>query len=685
VHEAGGLEAVVGDFVVILVASVLVLFASHKLRLSSVVGLLLTGMLIGPSGLRLIQRESVGTYAELGVVLLLFTIGLEVSLVRLRQNWRPFLLGGGAQVLLTFAAAVGIAIAFDVPVNSAIFLGFLASLSSTAIVLKTYTDRRELQSPQGMLSAGILLFQDFCLAPMIFLVPVLAGTADTSAGTIAGRVASGLLVVGVAFVIARTIMPRLLDWVVGTRTREIFILAALAICLAMALITSKLGFSLALGAFLAGLIISESEYSHQVVAEILPLRDVFNSIFFISVGMLLDLSQVAESGALMVGLGLALVAAKAAIVTVVAIWLGYARRVALVAGLSLAQIGEFSLVLAGLGQEVELLAPSVFQVCLGAAILTMLVTPTLISLAPRMAERAARVPLRRRWRQRDVRAGGGEAAEPPLKGHVIVVGYGVNGSNLSRVLSSTGVPFVVLELNGASVREGRKLGHPVVFGDAVRSEILLGHGIADASVLVVGIADQAAARRVVRVARDLNPSLHILARTRVVSEVEELRKLGADQVIPEEFETSVELFSRVLERYHVPRNVIRTQRQLIRDEAYGLLRRAPRESRPTSERVTEILEAALTETFLVIAGSPAEGRTLGGLDLRRQSGGASVIAVVRDGQAETSPSPDLELRANDNLVLVGDHSALEAAATILQGAREEPTDPASPTREDPLE
>jgi len=667
VHAAGGLEAVVADLVVLLGASVVVLFTSHRLRLSPIVALLLTGMLIGPSGLRLIDRESVELFAELGVVLLLFTVGLEVSLVRLKRNWRPFLLGGGAQVALTLAAAAGIAAGFGFAAPDAVFLGFLAALSSTAIVLKMYTDRQELQSAQGMVSATILLFQDFCLAPMIFLVPVLAGTADTSAAGIAGRVGLGLLIVGAAFVTARTLMPRILDWIVGTRTRELFVLGALAICLAMSLVTARLGFSLALGAFLAGLIISESHDGHQVVAEILSLRDVFNSLFFISVGMLLDIAEVGRHVGLVLALGAGLIVMKGAVAAVVTAWLGYAARVALIVGLSLAQIGEFSLVLAGIGRELHLLEGVFFQVFLGAAILTMLVTPFLIELAPRVADRAPRVPVPRPLRRARMRARPEEAGTK-LEGHIIIVGYGVNGRNLCRVLSSTGVPFVVLELNGAFVHEGIRRGHPVVFGDATRTEILAANGIARASMLVVGIADTAAARRIVRIARGMNPGLHILVRTRAVSEVDELRALGADEVIPEEFETSVEIFSRVLERYHVPRNIIRAQRNLIRDEGYGLLRAPASGGRVTSERVAEILEAALTETFLVTAGSPAVGATLRGLDLRSRSGGASVIAVVRDGRAETNPSPDLRLEANDNLVLVGSHAALEAATRILQGA-----------------
>lgn len=663
-HGSGGLEELAAGLLVVLGSSVVVLFAAHKIRLSPIVALLLTGMLIGPSGLKLIDRASVELFAELGVVLLLFTVGLEVSLVRLRRNWRPFLLGGGGQVLLTIGAVVLVATAWNVPPRHAIFLGFLAALSSTAIVLKTYTDRHELQTSQGMVSASVLLFQDFCLAPMLFLVPVLAGTADTSLGAIALRVTMGLLLVGVGFVAARTLMPRVLGWIVGTRTRELFVLGALAICLAMALGTSRLGLSMALGAFLAGLIISESHYGHQVVAEILPLRDVFNSIFFVSIGMLLDFAAVAEHPVMVVLAGLALLLTKAAIAAVVTASLGYASRVALVVGLSLAQVGEFSLVLATVGRDLGMLGGEFFQVFLGAAILTMLVTPLLIQAAPRLADHAPRVPFPDALRRRRARPAE-EAPAAELSKHVIIIGYGVNGRNVCRVLASTSIPFVVLELNGSAVHEGQRLGHPVHYGDATRRDILTAHGIAGASMLVVGIADQAAARRIVRIARDMNPKLHILVRTRVVSEVDELRALGADDVIPEEFETSVTIFGRVLERYHVPRNVIRAQRRMIRDEAYGMLRAKGREERIAGTRVAEILEAALTETFLVTAGSPADGATLQELDLRRRSGGASVIAVVREGKPTTNPSPDMRLCANDNLVLVGSHAALEAAANLL--------------------
>jgi CPA2 family monovalent cation:H+ antiporter-2 len=264
-----------------------------------------------------------------------------------------------------------------------------------------------------------------------------------------------------------------------------------------------------------------------------------------------------------------------------------------------------------------------------------------------------------------LRAGDVERADEPLAGHVIVVGYGVNGSNVSRVLQSTGIPIVVLELSGSAVGEGRARGHPVVFGDAARAEILEMYGIARARMLVVGIADHTVARRIVRVARAANPGLHILVRTRAVTEVDELRRLGADEVIPEEFETSIEIANRILQRYHTPRNIIRAQRRILRDEGYGIFRSEDATARPSADRISQILEGMLTESFLVTAGSEAAGRTLRELDLRQRSGGASVIAVVRRGTATTSPSPDLRLEPNDHLVLVGSHAALERAGEFL--------------------
>ena len=664
--HATGLEGLITNLVVILTASILVLFASHKLRLSSVAALLLTGMLIGPSGLELIQRNDVEMLAEIGVVLLLFTIGLEVSLVRLRSNLQAFLVGGGFQVGITLTAAAALSFLLGANWGTAVFLGFLAALSSTAVVLKMYADRQELQTPQGTLAAGILLFQDFCLAPMILLVPVLAGGDDSNISGLLARLGLGILLVSLVFLVARTIMPRVFYWIVGTRIRETFVLGALAFCLAMALLTERLGFSFALGAFLAGLILSESEYSHQVFAEILPFRDLFNSIFFISVGMLLDLTHFANDWMRILALGAVLVVGKALIITLIAYFMGYAGRIALLVGLSLAQIGEFSFVLGGLGANYGLLHVDTYQAILGAAIVTLLLTPLLIQLGPSITARTPALPLPRFVDRLRLGSGANSVETPKLKDHVIVVGFGLNGTNVSRVLKETAIPFVTLELNGALVRRGRREDIPVVFGDAARVEILTAYGLADASMLVIAISDIIATRQIVRSARRANPDIYILVRTRTVGSIEELRKLGANEIIPEEFETSIQIFNRVLQRYHVPRNVIEVQERIIRDESYEFLRGGTPKTADKLDRIAELLEGTLTQTYLVRSGSPAIGRSLRDLDLRQRSGGATVIAVVRKEQPLANPSPTLEIETNDTLVLVGNHASLDAAVDLIK-------------------
>ena len=664
-HAVPGLQEFVGNFLIIVAASIVVLLASHALRLSPIAGFLLTGMLIGPSGLGLIRQNEVELFAEIGVVVLLFTVGLEFSLADLRARWRPFLIGGGLQVTATIAATVAVAMAFGQSWRAAVFLGFLAALSSTAIVLKAYADRRELQSPQGGLVTGILLFQDICLAPMIVLIPVLAGTNSASAGMVLGRLAIGVLLVSATFILARLVVPRVLEWIVRTRVREIFMLGALGTCLGMGLLTERLGFSMALGAFLAGLALSESEYRHQVAAEVLPFRDLLNSLFFISLGMLLQFEILRDHAVAVVTVALALIAGKTAITALVVGYLGYPSRIALVSGWSLAQVGEFSFVLAAAGLAGGVLNPTLHQVFLAASVGTMLLAPVWIALAPRWVGHGPRVRVPRALARlrRDPHPEPGTPGAPRT-GHVVLVGYGLNGRNVARVLRETAIPFVVLEMNTQLVHQAQAEGIPVLYGDATRPEILEACGIERAGMLVLAISDLAATRQAVRVGRRLNPGLYILARTRAVEEIPELQRLGADEVIPEEFETSIEIFCRVLERHHIPRNLIDAQVRMIRDESYGMLRDPSRPATPALDRLAAILEGTLTETYLVQTGSRADGATLRALDVRRRTG-ASVIAIVRAGAATTNPTADSELRANDTLVVVGGHAALEAAAALF--------------------
>jgi CPA2 family monovalent cation:H+ antiporter-2 len=637
---------------------------------------MLTGVLIGPGVLGWIDDpHHVETLADIGVSVLLFMIGLEFSLSRLREIWRPFLIAGPLQVLVTVAGTAAILLSLPVGATAprAVFAGMLLALSSTALVLRLLAERGETHAPQGRLLLGILLFQDVAIVPMLVAVPILAGTSRLAMGP-------GLLIgaagVAAVFLLARHGMPRLVNAVIRSGVRELYVMMAVAVCLGAALLTGALGLSPALGAFLAGLLVSESEYSHQVVAEILPFRDLFSSVFFISIGMLLVPAQLLPMAA-DVGSWLFLtLVLKALAAGAIVRLLGYPLRIAVIVGISIAQVGEFSFVLARIGQEQGLLSPTQYQQLLAVAVLSLMLTPFLLKIAAWAGAHTGKpAPLP----PRDVTvpshvsdpgipaAAVREAAsgERPLHDHVIVAGYGVNGRNVSRVMKEMGIPYVVLELDTAIIRRAREAGERVMFGDVSRPDGLRDCGIERASVLVLAISDPAATRFGVLQARRSNARVYIIARTRLVAEVKELYRLGADEVIPEEFETSIAILARVLRRLHVPANIVRLQEQALRQEGYSFLRGSDLTGSLMTS-VTRMIEGATTDTFYLEPDSPAVGATLAGLDLRGKTR-ALVIAVVRDGKHTLGPESDFVFRAGDILVLVGDHQALDDAFELLGG------------------
>jgi CPA2 family monovalent cation:H+ antiporter-2 len=465
--------------------------------------------------------------------------------------------------------------------------------------------------------------------------------------------------IAAVFAVARFLMPRILHLVVGTRIREIFLIACLFICLGMALLTSSLGLSLALGAFLAGVVLSESDYSHQVVSDILPFRDVFNSLFFISIGMLLHTADVWTSRAVVAGLVVSILFLKAAIVLLTVRILGYDSRIAILTGLALAQVGEFSFVVAGVGRANGLMPENVFQVFLASSILTILATPFLIQVAPFLARRKEKPSAGKSWPPK----GEGEPG-PALKDHVIVAGYGLNGRNLAHVLKEAGVGYIILELNPESVRTAAERGDPFIFGDASSRTILREAGVDRARAVVFAISDPATARRGVRAVREMRDDVYIVVRTRYASEIDELYRLGANDVIPEEFETSIEIFTRVLERFHIPRNIIDAQVKFIRNECYGLLRGTCEAFKPSAERVSELLSAGTADSYYITRGSWPAGQTLGAIDLRNKTG-ATVIAVVRGEESFTSPGAEFAVEAGDTLVLVASHRDMNRAFQFL--------------------
>ena len=653
------------ELIIVLTATIAIVFVFQKLRLPTIVGFLLTGVIIGPHGFQLIQSvDQVETLAEIGVVLLLFTIGLEFSLETILSVQRRVVWAGLLQVVLTTLVVLAVARLLGASVEVGLFYGFLVSLSSTAIVLRIYHDRGEIDSLQGRLASGLLLFQDLCVVPMMLLLPVLAGSGQDSIFLIVWVLAKSLITLVAIVWTARQLLPRLLHQVALLRNREIFVLFVVLVCFGTAWLTSETGLSLALGALVAGLVISESELSHQIVADILPLRDCFSGIFFISIGMLLNLGLLSQDFRITLLELLLMIGIKSLVLFAVFWWLYRSIRLGVVLGLGLAQIGEFSFVLAKAGINFRLLSPADGQIFLAASILSMMATPFLIQWAHAWAFGFEGLF------NKDTGFNGstsGEANETAsATGHVIVVGYGLNGQNLARVLKEVGIPYRVLEMDPDLVRSAKAGGEPISFGDGTRPEILQQVDIEKARVLVVAISDPAATARLVSQARRLRTDLYIIVRTRYVVEIDRLYRLGANQVIPEEFETSVEIFARVLQEYHIPRNVISLQVDLIRKEHYGTLRGIRLQGKQL-DALSQFLVGTTSDIFSIVEASPAVGKSLEEINLPLRSG-VSVIAVVRDGKSYPNVGDDFKLAVGDMLVLLGGHKALDDAAQILNPA-----------------
>jgi CPA2 family monovalent cation:H+ antiporter-2 len=510
----------------------------------------------------------------------------------------------------------------------------------------------------------MLVIQDLSLVPMMLLIPVLGSSGSIAYSALIWALLQALVAVCLIVAAARYALPWLLHHVALLKNREIFTLFILFVSMGTAWLSAEFGISLALGAFIAGLLISESEYSHQMASDLLPLRDCFSGIFFMSVGMLLDLGFASARPATHLAALAAMVAVKAGVIVAIFWFLYRSLRLGLIIGLSFAHMGEFSFVLAQAGREPGLLTENGSQIFLTVSILSLMAAPFLIQWSHRLGfglERAAADPSTAATGATG--ADMGRPGESAAAHHVIVVGYGLNGQNLTRVLKEVGIRYQILEMDPSVVRAVKEAGEPILFGDGTRPEILHRAGIESARILVIAVSDPMATARIVSQARRLRPDLSIIVRTRYVAEIDRLYRLGATQVIPEEFETSVEIFARVLQEYHMPRNLISLQVDLIRKEHYGALRGLRLQGRQL-DQLSRYLAGTTTDTILILDGAPAVGKSLDEIDLRSRTG-VTVIAVVRDGKSTHNPAPGFRLAAADVLVLLGSHKGLDDAIQIL--------------------
>ncbi|MCU0330115.1 MAG: cation:proton antiporter [Candidatus Kapabacteria bacterium] len=574
------------DIVLLCAAAVAVILVFQRFRIPPIIGLITTGILLGPSGAGLItQDEVISTLSELGVILLLFTIGLEFSLDDLRKLRRIVLIGGPLQIALsTLAIGVGAYVVSSwispgTTWQTSAMIGLAMALSSTAICTKLLKDRREINLPHGRAVLGILIFQDIAVVPMMIIVSLLAPGATSEPSEIALKIGTMIGIGGGLTLAMRLLLPRLVPFVTRVSAPEVLILGGLAICFGAAWLTSLAGISMALGAFIAGVAIAGSEEGHTIGRVLEPIRDAFTSVFFVSVGLLLHITW--EYLPMNIASALGILVVNAIIVALILIALKIPLRVALIAAIILAEVGEFSFVLATAGRDYGLIDELGFQNMLVSIIITMIVTPTLITFAPRIAEKASPafnfVPLVRWLGKRgaedahvDADVGHEEDAEVPV---VCIIGAGVLGTNVARVLDATEIPYRMLELNREAVVRLRAEGFPVVHGDSTNRHDLDHVGIARARAVVLAISDQTALAQSVRALRAARPDILVIARTRYALAADSVAHAGADIVVTEEYESSIQVFINLLEHLDVAPDVIQQQEDIMRSDHYGLLGR----------------------------------------------------------------------------------------------------------------
>ena len=667
VLAVGAVPPFLGQLTVLIGASVVIAYLSYRLRLVPIVGFLVAGVVIGPHALGLVSDgELVSQMAEVGVMLLLFTIGVEFNLDRLARLKRAILVGGSIQTLGTLALAAAVFVALGVAWREALFSGALVALSSTAIVLSILADRSETDTPTGQLVLAILLFQDFAAIAFVLLVPLL-GDGGGSVGTALWGLGRAVVVVAIVVVAARKLVPPLLERVARTQRPELFLLAVVAVCLVAAFGMAAAGVSMALGAFVAGIVVSESPYSEQALADVMPFQTVFNAVFFVSVGMLLDVRILAERPLLIAAVVVSVLVLKAIVTGAAVRSLGYPVRIAAASGLALAQIGEFAFVLEQAGGDVGLSPGGLEdgrQVFLAVSVLLMAFTPGFVAAGPRLGERLGRTFLGRRD---DAPAETGAA--PELRQHAIVVGYGPTGQRLVRALEAVEVPYVIVERNPESATKHRAEGRPVVYGDATRALILEHAGVERARLLVVTVNDPPAAARITALAHELNPALDLVVRARYLDEIEVLRKAGADIVVPEELEVSARVVSHVLAAFLVPPAVVEEQIMALRGDDYHVLRGSIQEAHlMVLQALDEV--GMHTRAVMIQPGSPADGQTLQELALRPKYR-LTVVAVRRGHDTVGSPPADFTLHGGDRLILIGRFDDFAPVAPLLKAPRSE--------------
>ncbi len=638
--------ALVADLSLVLLAALAGGFLAQRLGQPLMVGYVLAGVLVGPftGGLTVVNVHDIEQLAELGVALLLFSLGLELSFRELKPVRAVALGGATIQIIVTMALGAALGLALGWAWQPALWFGALISLSSTMVALKTI----QAQGRRGTLSSrvmfGILVVQDLAVVPLMIVLPELS---DPAGGLVRIGAAAlrAILLLGVIVLVATRLVPRLLAFVARWNSRELFLLSTTTLALGVGYVTWSFGLSMALGAFVAGLVINESEYAHQALSDIVPLRDLFGMLFFVSVGMLLDPALVWQQLGALVFVVIAIVVGKATILGGVVRAFGYWNVVPLAVGLTLFQVGEFAFVLARVGLSSGAIGNDVYTLTLNAAIVTMVLTPAVSGLTS--------VLYKRLWPHRSREAF--EAINLPragLSNHVLIAGWGRVGRSIGDALTHLGLPYVLVEFDDRRVRQARVAGVPVIYGDASQTVVLEAAGVGLARAMLVTVPAFPDVRSIVSAARQVRADLPIIARADGTEAIHGLYALGVQEVASPEFEAAIEMTRQALIHLNVPAYDILRVAGVIRRERYGVPGEALEAQREILTQVGEVTRH-LDFTWLRLPGdSPFDGRTLRELQIRSATG-ASVVGVVHAGSLIANPDGRVRLQAGDLVAVLG--------------------------------
>jgi len=636
------------DVVIIFAFSTAVNYLFTKIEIPTIIGYLLTGIIAGPSLLGVIRSpHEIELMAEIGIIILMFTIGLEFSLNHLIKIRKIVFLGGFIQLLFTAVAITIVARMYNLSWEASWFVGFLVALSSTALVLKILQERGELTSNYGRTVVGVLIFQDIILIPLMLLTPILGGKITNIWFELFMLAIKSIGMMVLVFVGNLWVMPRVLHLIALTKNKELFLMCILLICLAVALLTSELGMSLAFGAFLGGLMISRSEYSQDAFSHVIPFRDTFTSFFFVSIGMLLDLNFVSSHIFLILGTVLLVILIKTIVAGGTAFILGHTFRGTIVVGLALAQIGEFSFILAKTGQEYLILTEFYYQLFLAVTIVSMAVSPFLIMIAKPAANLMLKLPIPQLLikglfplQEIDV---------PEMQSHIVLIGKDSRSLNLARMARHMKLPYVSIVFDPVEVRKRQLKGESVIYGDAMNEPILRKAHVETAEIVVISIGETITALGIIEKVRRLNNHAYIIVRSKYVTNIKDFYQMGADQVIPEEFETAIDLFELVLKKLLIPKDEIDEAISGIRDDNYGIFREKDENNTVTLTNMIPDMEiiALKAGNYELFPGNSLES-----IDLRKLHG-LTVVAVKRKDEILENPGSAFVFESDDIVYVLG--------------------------------